>query len=87
MFTDEAIGKWAIRRKARAPTRYRGELTSVFSTAAHLIDSIVADDIVTACGKHMTLNNRQGWLELGVDVPACMTCQGIRDRRMRAHRV
>lgn len=38
MFTDESIGTWAVR---------------VGMGRAHLIDSIVAFAIVTACGKRM----------------------------------
>jgi hypothetical protein len=64
--SDPRIGQFAI--------RYRN---GVAETTAHLVESIVADDAITRCGRRMR-DERPSGMELRYqDVPAvriCRTC-------------
>lgn len=76
-----APGRWARREWTYGNGRRGAGL-------AHIVDSIVTDNVTTACGKKMlgTLKTFNAdrvirVLDVGEARPACMTCQGIRDRR------
>lgn len=96
--SESVIGRWAVRlyavrrRQFNAETRtWLEEGDIVEYGARHLVDSVVADRIVTACGRELSQLTRRGalnYFELrladGQREGECEACGRLADARAEA---